>query len=269
MGKDLTQDSRQTQIEEMLSKAIYDLFAERMKNNIGLLVDFRKSCNTLVKYVFRGVHIKSDQTYHELLIKALKRLQKIDEEDINFDKEILFEREFTFTDHFSLIIGNHIKEILNIEFQWNLFFRILFYIEPEDNAGDLTKFIEFYKYRICKDLDISKLVDRLELDFINCIIEELLVKFANTFVEINLVDLVYDDIIEKLQSIMSKVIKEISLIIFTPEDWKINRQIFFKLLYFRMIALFDLEIEDDLIISFRNELRGINLELPKSLIKYI
>ncbi len=269
-NKNNTLDARRQQVEDLLSKVIYDLFAERMKNNIGLLVDFRKSCNTLVKYVFRNVSTEGDM-YNTVLITALNRLNEIEERDINFNRELLFERELDFTDPFSLVIGHHIKDIINLEFQWNLFFRILFYIEPEDNASDFENFIIFYKHRICQNLDVTILMQNLEQSYVNYILDTIMLKFATTFVQINLVNLVYDDAIDQLKSILTRIIEVVSINVKTEDDWQKHQAIFLQLLNFRMLAMLDLYINPNQIIDLIEEIRinDLNIVISKALTKYI
>ncbi|ONI44090.1 hypothetical protein AN641_08230 [Candidatus Epulonipiscioides gigas] len=260
-NKSLSEDSRQIQIEQMLSKSIYDLFATQMQSNIGLIVDFRKSCDTLVKYVFRDVNMQSEETNRSVLLKALTRLNDIDNDEILFNNEILFERELDFNnDDFCIIIGNHMQQVLNEEFQWNLFFRILFYIEPENNAGDFENFVKYYKYRLFNDLSKQLKEDELY------IFDGLLLTFANTFVELNLVSLVYDDIIESLKDIIHRVAGEIQTV--GSSDF-VDKEPLFKLLYYRMLDLFDVEIDKSEILEFMQKLNNIKINLPKSLTKYI
>ncbi len=270
-GKSNTVETRKSQLEMLLSKAIYDLFAARMKNDIGLLVDFRKACDTLVKYVFRDVDLETSDIYNGVFLTSLNRMGEIDRKEINFNTELVFEKEPAFPDEFSLIIGEHIKSMINVEFQWNLFFRILFYIEPENNAGDLETFIDFYKQRLCKNLDISVLKENFNQDYIDNILDAILQRFAVTFVQINLVDLVYDNYIEQVQSILSRVLDLISLHATNKKEWELRRELFLKLLGLRMLALFDYDIESGVIIEFIDEIRanGLDIELHKSLLRYI
>ena len=50
---------------------------------------------------------------------------------MNFNSQIEFEREVKFEDKFCDTVGTSILKSINSDFQWNLFFRILFQIEPK------------------------------------------------------------------------------------------------------------------------------------------
>ncbi|OON97407.1 MAG: hypothetical protein ATN32_05555 [Candidatus Epulonipiscium fishelsonii] len=269
--KSTTFDVRSNQVETLLSKIIYDLFAERMKKDIGLLVDFRKSCDTLVKYILRDVSPSSNIHYNDILVAMLNRLNAIDESEINFNKVLLFERTLTFKNDFTLIIGKHIQSVLNKEFQWNLFFRILFYIEPENNTSDLENFLEFYKKRICNGLNTCRLKQIIGETATEKILEELLVKFASTFVEVNSVQLLYDNVIGELKKVLNSVLDKITKNVTNLNDWKNQKSIYLKLLWLRMLDLLDHNIDTQVMIDFIEEIRAndLNIDLHKNLQKYI
>ncbi|OON98107.1 MAG: hypothetical protein ATN36_01560 [Epulopiscium sp. Nele67-Bin005] len=270
-SKNTAQDGRKLQVETLLSKVIYDLFAERMKKDIGFLVDFRKSCDTLVKYVFRETAGCEIANYNYILIETLNRLTEIDEETISFNSQLTFERELNFDDDFCIIVGTHITNVINKEFQWNLFFKILFYLEPENNAGDFEKFIDFYKHRICSDININRLALKYGETLAKEIMEELLLQFAKTFVQINLVDLFYDNMIESLKRIMNYAVLATYKNVHSKADWKKFKHIYINLLEFRMLSMLNLQIDPHSIMKFLEEIRvhELDIEVHKSLVKYI
>ncbi|MDZ5034438.1 hypothetical protein GNF81_17185, partial [Clostridium perfringens] len=45
-------EARKEQLEKLLSKIIYDIYSRKMKNDIGFIIDFRESCDTIMKYIF-------------------------------------------------------------------------------------------------------------------------------------------------------------------------------------------------------------------------
>ena len=62
-------------------------------------------------------------------INLLERLNEIRENEVEFNSEITFERELHFEDRFSRKVSQIIVSNMNNDFQWNLFFRIMFEIE--------------------------------------------------------------------------------------------------------------------------------------------
>lgn len=216
-------NSRKKHLEDIVSKIIYDLFSNKMKESIGMSVDFKNSCETIIRYTFEIDDTASEEEYTETLIKALKRLGELSSENIDFNSKIKFEREIKYKDKFTKIIGKYFEEIINNEFNWNLFFRILFALEPLDNVGDFEKFIEFLKYSYIESKYINKqktiLRERLGSDFTD-IENKIAVKTAQTLIDIDRIEIVYDFIIYEINDEVENTYKYILNNILTFSDWK-------------------------------------------------
>ena len=86
--------SNRRQLQETVSKFIYDMFSQKMKNS-GMNINFKDSCETIVEYVFFKNTLSNNSDYTEILINALNRLNLISDDEFNFNsylllKEMLF-----------------------------------------------------------------------------------------------------------------------------------------------------------------------------------
>lgn len=263
--------SRKFQLEQVLAKVIYDLFAVRMRNSIGILVDFRKSCDTIVKYVFRESLGKDSALNNEMLLMAFNRVNQIEAKEIDFNSNLLFERELVFKDSFSEIIGNFMKEVINEEFQWNLFFRILFEIEPENNAGDFENFIAFYKDRIYVAIDKVKIYSYFTQEAAEVMIEDMMIKFSHVFIQINSVEVLYETMIEKISKVFNGILEAIHRNVFTYAEWEKEKNMYLQLFEFRLLAIFNIDIRATEVLDLLEEVRSseANIEIDKGILKYI
>ncbi|MGL5381683.1 GTP pyrophosphokinase [Clostridium sp.] len=216
-------NSRKKHLEDIVSKIIYDLFSNKMKESIGMSVDFKNSCETIIRYTFEIDDTSSEEEYTETLIKALKRLGELSSENIDFNSKIIFERDIKYKDKFTKIIGEYFEKVINNEFNWNLFFRILFALEPLDNVGDFEKFMEFLKCSYIESKYINKqksiLKERFGSDFVE-IENKIAIKTAETLIEIDRVEIVYDFIIYEINDEVENIYKYILNNISTISDWK-------------------------------------------------
>ncbi|MGL4736700.1 MAG: GTP pyrophosphokinase [Cellulosilyticaceae bacterium] len=262
---------RKDQLEKLLSKTVYDLFADKMKRDIGVLVDFRKSCDTLVKYIFRETLNDDDLMHHTILYNMFARLKEIEGQEMNFSEELIFEREFRFVDDFSMVLGTFIRQIINKEFQWHLFFKILFTIEPENNAGDLENFIHFYRERVSQNLQLELLYENFDEEEVSQILRVLLIKFAQLFIIINRIELLYDTTIEQVTGILNGVIAAIGANIYHFEDWEKEKGIYLQLFELRLMSKFDMDIKATEVLDFLEEVRqsDSSIEIHTSILKYI
>lgn len=116
---------------------------------------------------------------------------------------------------------------MNSEFNWNLFFRILFSLEPLDNAGDFEKFLSYLKVSYTESKYINKqkdiLISRFDNDFL--IIEDAVKEqIAKTLVSIDKINIVYDYVIEEVNAAVEYIYKYIYDNINTLEQWFNNSE---------------------------------------------
>ncbi|MDU3721615.1 MAG: (p)ppGpp synthetase, partial [Clostridium celatum] len=131
-------------------------------------------------------------------------------------------------DHpFKKILGEYFEQVMNSEFNWNLFFRILFSLEPLDNAGDFEKFLSYLKVSYTESKYINKqkdiLISRFDNDFL--IIEDAFKEqIAKTLVSIDKINIVYDYVIEEVNAAVEYIYKYIYDNINTLEQWFNNSE---------------------------------------------
>ena len=270
-GDETSSKGRKLQLEKLLSKTIYDLFAAKMRQNIGILVDFRKSCDTLVKYVFREVLFEDEHTYNSVLVGIFERLNMIENAELDFREELTFERVCQFEDAFSYEIGTFIQSVINDQFQWTLFFKILFEIEPDNNSGDFEKFISFYKTRLYRKVRIDERMGDLAEEEIYNIVDAMMVRFAKIFVQMNSVEALYDNVIEQIVSIRNSVMDMVCRNIIHYSDWEKDQEIYLKLFELRIYSAFEMEIEATQVLDFLEDVRNseADIDIHKSIVKHI
>lgn len=109
----------------------------------------------------------------------------------------------------------------------NLFFRILFSLEPLDNVGDFEKFLSYLKVSYTESKYINKqqdtLISRFSNDFL-IIDEAVKTQIAKTLVSIDKIDIVYDYAIEEVNDTVEYIYKYIYDNITTIEQWNNNSE---------------------------------------------
>lgn len=210
------------QLQEMISKIIYDKFAQKMKESIDMTIDFKASCETIVEYVFFKNNVYNESNYTSILINALNRLEIISDEKIDFNSHLCLERDVIYEDSFTEIMGKYFESVMNNEFKWNLFFRILFTLEPLNNVGDFEKFLAYIKMTYTESKYINRqkdmLRDRFNEDFLtieNAINEQV----AKTLVSLDKISIVYTNLIEDVNDSVEYIYKYIEDNIDTIEKW--------------------------------------------------
>lgn len=272
--EDTSYETQEKQIEKIVAKLVYDVFAMRMKETLGVLVDFKKSCEAIVRYVFREALEKkgvNEIASSEVLVAGFEKVRCIEQENIDFTQLLEFEEIPIYENQYTQIIGNHIGNRINEEFQWNLFFRILFAIEPENNSGDFENFLHYYTQRLYSKLAITKLSGNFTAEETENIIQNVLITFAESFVKINSVELLYDTLLDQGIKHINNIIDGIYKNILTFEQWEREKHIYLGLLEAKLLMMFNIDIEASKVLAILDGIRAThsNLEVPKGMIKYI
>ena len=186
-----------------------------MQDSIGVLVDFRKSCEAIVRYVFRdtldsGALDKDTAVVSENFTIGFEKMRSIEEDLIDFTQKLEFDKEPEYRDEYTRVIGEHIKARINEEFQWNLFFRILFAIEPENNRGDFENYLHYYTHRLYSKINYTKLNGNFTDEETKDILDKILFKFGECFVTINSVELLYDNMVDQVIKHINNIVESIS-----------------------------------------------------------
>ena len=143
--KDQPEDeSRKKEVKKLLSKLTYDTFSAKMRESMGFVVDFKKPCETILSYSL-SKKSKEEDLFSDVMIKEIDNLNKIAKKDIDFTQPVIFENQPVFKHQFCKELGNYIQEKLSTEFAWNLFFKILFEVEPRNNKQDFEDFIKYIR----------------------------------------------------------------------------------------------------------------------------
>lgn len=204
------QDKRREQVEALLSKIMYEIYSEKTKKEFGFVIDYRKTCDVIVSYVLKKNGSLNNHDYDVMFMKVLERLYQIGEKELHFDRYIEFEREINYEDDFCRKIGEAILGIINKDFKWNLFFKIIFEIETGNNAQDFEGFLKFLRNRFLNNLNKNQgLNTKFSNDEKEAIIKYIMDLIAKSFIENREIEFINNDNIDcinkKINIILNKV----------------------------------------------------------------
>lgn len=207
--------TKKAQLKSLLSKIIHDIYIVKVRQELGFVVDFKKTTDVIVDYIFKKAGDEDSPSYSNNFIRIINRLNEIGRNEMTFDNYIYFDREISYEDKFSEELGNTILKVINRDFKWNLFFKILFEIEENDNIADFEDFIKFLRYKLTKGiketLDGKDISDVEKYEITSCIEEYIIECFK---LETN-IDLINGCNIKVLNASIINILDSIN----TYEDW--------------------------------------------------
>ncbi len=149
--KEISNSSKRKQIgmdpdnfKVMLTASITELVNRKMKDTIGFTSDFKASASILAQFIYINDFANDDDAKGKM-IDYLEHLNLLFASDLDFESPIFLEEEFVPNDKFSEILGNFWIERMNSDFDWHVFFVMLFAIEPHSATKDFSDFIATIK----------------------------------------------------------------------------------------------------------------------------
>ena len=207
-------------IDGVLSKMIHDTIANKMTSSLGFVTDFKKSCDSILQYILIVNNASDMSDYGRVMLDIFYVTNNLSGEEIAFDKHIKIGRELlACEDPFFMTVLNTILRLINLDFQWHLFFLILFKIDGGKPEEIMNSFIRYYKGRFKANSSFELLVGKLDKEAAARVKKELVEEIAYIFKRFSSIELLWKTGMAALNSALSQTIEAIVL----AEDFNWDR----------------------------------------------
>ncbi|MDD7761844.1 MAG: GTP pyrophosphokinase [Firmicutes bacterium] len=189
------------EIKVALSKSLNEVYYNKVKSELGFAVDFKETCDTIINYLFMKIPDR-DESYLNEFIRIINRLKFLSSKYIDIKETIDFPLDLSFQDKFTNTIGAKLSEIVNKDFNWNLFFRILFDLEEGSMEEIISNLISFLRNRYNEVIMVAvsnfEISDKIRYDILNYTMN----KIANKFEITSSIKLISDEALLEVHNIV-------------------------------------------------------------------
>lgn len=196
-GHEDHQHSHDEEIQTIIAKIISDIVGTRMKESIGFTVDFKRSCDILGNYIMTLWKSKTGTSIGFAFDDLTERLRHIAygsfDLESSIDLDISKVRYFDGEDKFCSILGNEISKQLDSDFEWFMFFKILFEFEPRSSEEDFAIFWQAMRSNFSDPLLYESLLITFNAYEAEQMKEDILSMVAQALASIGKIKIVYDD----------------------------------------------------------------------------
>lgn len=189
--------SKRNQLKSLLSKTIHDIYIVKVRQEVGFVLDFKKSTDTIVNFIFTRVD-DGNGSYSENFLRVLNKLNVIGKRNVDFNSYIEFEKNMKYASEFSKKIGIQIMGVLNRDFRWNLFFKIINEIEEGTKIENYEAFLHYLETSYLLIVNNSMEGMKLTVDQQNNIKHYLMNNIAESFCVETSIDFVSNCKMEEL-----------------------------------------------------------------------
>ena len=129
-----------------VASSINELVNRKMKESLGFATDFRKCAASIAQYIYVRDFVGGDHNQIRML-DYLELLNDLKGSPIDFSIAVQMEQNYTHRNLFCNIVGGYMQSKLNEDFQWHVFFMMIFLLRCGSNIEDFDDYIQVY-YRL-------------------------------------------------------------------------------------------------------------------------
>lgn len=215
---------RKENIENIISKLIHDTVARKMKNDLGFVVQFKDSCDSIVDYIFIVNNAAQMEDYGRVMTDMFYITSTMAGENISFRESLSLEREFNTGDPFIDTVGVTIQKLMNVDFNWHLYCMILFELERGSKIDALETFIRYYKGRLMANSELHRLEEVFPTETAKKIKSDLINEMGYVFRRHADITLLHEEGIAEMTQALKKTV--VNIIKDNP-DWNKEKSIYF------------------------------------------
>ena len=137
--------SRQIGMDEkgfktLVASSINELVNRKMKETVGFTTDFKQCSAILAQFIYVHDFVNGEHN-REKMLDYLEHLSFLSEQELDFREEILLEPYVKNVNPFSTVMSEFFRSVMNVNFEWHVFFMILFMIRRGNPAEAFDEFI--------------------------------------------------------------------------------------------------------------------------------
>lgn len=230
MYQEISYQSQQAQIgmdergfKVFVARSINELMNRKMKDSVGFATDFKQCSAILAQYIYVKDFVNGTHN-PERMIDYLELLNLLTDTKIEFKEEIELEHTYVSNDPFCNILGAYWQQQLNRNFQWHIFFCMLFTIQPGNNIEDFSDFINIIRLLMIQPSWYNNKFLAYGEKNAKDIQDELAGSLAQALVSIDKIDIIHEEKVHDVMDQFRFYIEEVEKNYPTYEDYQANQK---------------------------------------------
>lgn len=213
--------------EKIISKAINDLFALKMNESIGFTLNLKNTSMILGHYIFVK-DIRFDGGNNDRISSLFRTFKKMNSMRMDFENEIELDSEIVCKDPFSHILGNYLLKVINEDYDWFVFFNMLFAVEPGNNMEDFALFLSVIRKFMIDNYWLNTSFIRLSMEESELIHTECEIMLASALVEIGSIKIIHSEIMNQVRHAFVNFVEELEERVISYDDFMQYRKVYYE-----------------------------------------
>ena len=215
MYNEISQQSKNAQIgmdeqgfKVFVASSINELVNRKMKESLGFATDFRKCAVSIAQYIYIRDFVGGDHNQIRML-DYLELLNDLNGSPIDFSCVLVMDQSYHHRNPFCNIVGGFMQSKLNEDFQWHVFFMMIFLLRSGSNIEDFDDYIQVY-YRLVVQPSWLKhaftSLSEIDAFVLRNSLEEMM---ADAIVSHDSIRMVYEEVMYRLMNCFESFVTEV------------------------------------------------------------
>lgn len=189
----------------MVASSINELVTDRMVKSVGVTTNFKQSSSILSQYIYITQFLNSENPTLRML-EYFEHLNYLKLSDIDFTQEIYLEN-FDNKDIFCKNLGEYCITIMNVDYDWHVFFIILFSLQQGSPIYDFNLFIETIKSLIMPKSWIEGIFKHFTKEDKDKVIDLFSVHISEILIHQDSLSIIYEETLYNIMNILMELVK--------------------------------------------------------------
>lgn len=221
------QSLHEKEFEMQCSKAINDVFAEKMYESLGFTLNIKQTSTILGHYIFMK-DIKHQSEGYDRISMLIQTFKKISAAQIDFEHEIQISFSIDNEDVFISTLGNHLLKVMNEDYDWFVFFKMLFAIEPGNDMEDFCLFLNVIKNYLIDDYWFKTSFIKLSETEQKLLQDTCIAFLVKSLVSIGKIQILHHNIMIAIRNAFIKFIEELETRVLSYKDFMVYETAYYE-----------------------------------------
>lgn len=194
-----SENMQYSNMRPIVAKAISDIFLQHMQLQMGFALRVNNACDILAQYMLSRCELTGNP-----INQLIDRIRGAYTLDMTFDDALELDGAYYSEDPFHNAIGCHLSQQLNLNYDWNLFFRMLFSLEKGSSLESFSAFVEMYCTRFQSELLYTAFPEDVRMDSR----EVILVQLSDVLISNGDISILFEDTICRIETAIRDICTE-------------------------------------------------------------
>lgn len=193
-------------LKMMIASGINEIVSQNMMKSIKVVTNFKECSALLSQFIYVHYFLKEKNNEYQIF-EYLSHLNQLRLSDLDFSQEIELQSYFS-EDVFCNKLGNYWVKLMNIDYEWHVFFIMCFAIQKENIEVSFDKFLITIKNLLLPQHMINEYFGNKS--YRDVLLKEVEASLANAMIQSNSLKIVYEKHLIDIATILKGILEEMS-----------------------------------------------------------